>query len=74
LLISDVGMPAMSGWQLAENIKGKYPDMKVALCTGWGDDVSSEKKERYGVGYVLGKPTSMDDLKNLIREVLQSKD
>ena len=73
LMITDVGMPGMSGWQLAEVVKEKYVDLKVAVVTGWGANVSAEEKRKYGVGYVLGKPVSMMDLKNLIREALQSK-
>jgi len=73
LMITDVGMPNMSGWQLAERIKGNYPDMKVVVVTGWGADVSNEEKEKYGVGYVLGKPIGMEKLKHLVGEVLQLK-
>ena len=73
LMITDVGMPNMSGWQLAERIKGKYPEMKVAVVTGWGADVSNEEKEKYGVGYVIGKPIHMVQLKHMVGEVLQFK-
>ena len=73
LMITDVGMPNMSGWQLAERIKGDYPEMKVAVVTGWGGDVSNEEKEKYGVGYVLGKPIDMGQLKHMVGEVLQLK-
>ena len=71
LMITDVGMPNMSGWQLAERIKGNYPEMKVAVVTGWGADVSNEEKEKYGVCYVLGKPMDMEQLKRMVGEVLQ---
>ena len=63
----------MSGWQLAERIKGNFSDMKVAIVTGWGADVSKEEKEQYGVGYVLGKPINMTQLKNMVSEVLELK-
>jgi YesN/AraC family two-component response regulator len=72
-MITDVGMPNMSGWQLAERIKGNYPEMKVAVVTGWGADVSNEEKEKYGVGYVLGKPIDRGQLKHMVGEVLQLK-
>ncbi|MCP4264468.1 MAG: response regulator [Candidatus Brocadiaceae bacterium] len=71
LMITDVGMPNMNGWQLAERIMGRYPDMKIAVITGWGADVSNE--ENYGVDCVFGKPVRMVQLKNLIDRVLQLK-
>ncbi len=73
LMITDIGMPNMSGWQLTEKIKGKYPGMKVAVVTGWGVDVEPEQKAKYEVEYALGKPVDMKKIKNLISEVLQSK-
>ncbi|MCK4792545.1 MAG: response regulator [Desulfobacteraceae bacterium] len=73
LMITDVGMPNMSGWQLTERIRGNYPEMKVAVVTGWGADVSNEEKGKYGVGYVLGKPIDMGQLKHIVGEVLQLK-
>ncbi|MCP5003349.1 MAG: response regulator [Planctomycetes bacterium] len=73
LMISDIGMPNMSGWQLAERIKGNYPNMIVAIVTGWEPNVSSEKKEKYGVSHVLGKPIDLNQLKHLVGEVLQLK-
>ncbi|MEA2038039.1 MAG: response regulator, partial [Nanoarchaeota archaeon] len=73
LMITDIGMPHMSGWQLAKQIKGKYESMKVAVVTGWGNNVPSEQKRENGVGYVLGKPIQMERLKGLIGEVLQMK-
>ncbi len=73
LMITDVGMPNMSGWQLAEKIMGRYPDMKIAAVTGWGMDALAEEKEKYGVAYVLEKPLSMEHLRNLIDQVLRLK-
>ncbi len=71
LLITDIGMPDMNGWQLVERIKENYPEMKVAVVTGWGADVSNEEKEKYGVDKVLGKPIDMMQLKHMVGEVLR---
>lgn len=73
ILVTDVGMPNMSGWQLVEKIKGKYPDMKVAVVTGWGADVFKEEKVKYAIDYFLGKPIHMEQLKRIVGEVLCQK-
>lgn len=73
LMITDIGMPNMSGWQLTEKIKGNFPGMKVVVVTGWDTDISNEDKEKYGIGYVLGKPIDLEQLQNLIAEVMQLK-
>ena len=63
----------MSGWQLAERIRDEYKGNKVAIVTGWGADVTNEMKKKYGVGYVLGKPVRLVDIKNLVGEAIQIK-
>lgn len=73
LVITDIGMPGMSGWQLAEEIRNKGYTTRIAVVTGWGAEVSQEDKEKYNVGYLLGKPILLKDLKALIGEVLQMK-
>ena len=73
LVITDIGMPGMSGWDLALKIKEKFHGkMKVAVLTGWGAQINREKKAAYGVGFVLGKPISLKELKNLILEAVQN--
>ena len=74
ILITDIEMPEMDGWQLAEAIKGEYGNMKVVIVTGWRTDVTNDKKKKYGINYVLGKPIERITLKNLIEDVLRSKE
>ena len=45
-MMTDIGMPNMSGWQLEERIKGKYPGMKVALVTVWVADFKKMRQTR----------------------------
>jgi len=73
LIITDIGMPGLSGWQLAEEIGNQGYSTRIAVLTGWGSEVSQEQKNRYNVGYVLGKPVEIKELKALIGEVLQMK-
>ncbi len=70
LVITDIGMPEMNGWQLAEIIKEKYSGkMKVAVISGWGSQIKEEEKIRNGVIYVLSKPFNLSQLQNLIEKV-----
>jgi len=73
LMITDIGMPNMNGWQLIEKIKGKYPEMKIAILTGWEDSIEPEQKTKFGVKYILKKPILMDKLKNVIGEIMLMK-
>ncbi|MCW9035885.1 MAG: ATP-binding protein [Rhodospirillales bacterium] len=74
LVFSDVVMPnGMSGWVLIEEIKEKWPDMKLMLATGW-----DEENEGKNNGTLLGvpllrKPYSRKKLASAIRQVLDTQ-
>lgn len=71
LLISDVGMPGMSGWQLATKVKDKYKFLTIAIVTGHDTDDFSEQKDDFGVSYVLGKPLTSKELKDIINKTIK---
>ena len=73
LVITDIGMPQMSGWQLADIIKEKFKGrMKVAVVSGWGNQIEDAKKIEHGVEYVLSKPFRIEQLEKLLGAVAQS--
>jgi CheY-like chemotaxis protein len=62
-------MPKMNGWQLIEKINELYRDkLKVALITGWGDQITESQKKQYKIDYVLSKPVKLSQLKKLIND------
>jgi PAS domain S-box-containing protein len=66
IMITDIGMPKMNGWQLASAIKDKYPSMQIVVLTGWGADVDEHEMAKYGVKHVLGKPIDSSAILDLI--------
>jgi CheY-like chemotaxis protein len=61
LLISDIKMPRMNGYQLVEAGKALRPDMKVLLMTGYAQDPIPDSMTRAGIR-VLYKPFNVDEL------------
>jgi PAS domain S-box-containing protein len=62
LIISDVGMPGMNGWELAEQVHSQQPGLAVVLATGWGAAIDPEDARAHGIRAVLAKPYRMADL------------
>jgi signal transduction histidine kinase/CheY-like chemotaxis protein len=68
-VLTDLGMPDLSGWQVAEAVKQRHPNLPVVLITGWQDQVIAEAEQRRFVDAVLTKPSRLEDLLRVIREL-----
>ena len=71
LVFTDLGMPGMSGWQVAEGIKEIKPATPVVLMTGWGASVDEQKLAESRIDMVLAKPVKMEELSSIISSVLK---
>jgi CheY-like chemotaxis protein len=68
-VFTDVGMPGMSGWELARAIRQKNKKVPVAIITGWGEAVSTSEREDAQVDWVLSKPFSMAQIGDIAQEI-----
>jgi PAS domain S-box-containing protein len=73
IVLTDLRMPEMSGWEVAKAIKGIDPNTTVLLITGWGGETEEEKLKGSGVDGVVTKPVRVGDLLNLVSGIIQSK-
>jgi signal transduction histidine kinase/ActR/RegA family two-component response regulator len=65
-VFTDVGMPGMSGWELARAIRERNDNIPLAVITGWGDAVSSTEQVEAGVDWVVAKPFSIDSITEIV--------
>src|ERR1043165_3541481 len=65
----DVGMPGMSGWELAREIRVINQRIPIAVITGWGEAVGSHEKKAAGVDWVVAKPFTADRIAELVRDI-----
>ncbi|MCD4784485.1 MAG: response regulator [Candidatus Eremiobacteraeota bacterium] len=70
LLLTDLGMPGMSGNQLSVEAKELWPDMPIILATGWESRIDRNKLKEYKIDYVVGKPFQFNEIINVILESL----
>ena len=68
LLISDIGMPQMDGYQLINAVRQRNGvDRIVAIAlTGYGRASDAQRASEVGFDAHLSKPTSVDDFKRLV--------
>jgi len=70
LVLSDLSMPGMSGWDVAAACQDRFPTVPVGLMTGWGDQLDPEELARHRVRFVLTKPFVVDDVLRAIAGAL----
>ena len=68
IVISDYQMPDLTGYEIAEIIKDKYPKVKVYISSGYHNILSDEKMSKYGVCGLLDKPFKMDELRDILKD------
>ena len=73
LIILDLMMPAMNGYEAFKEIKAMDPCSKIILCTGYVADDSVQEMLNSGVKGLLKKPYRIEDLSRAVRLVLDEQ-
>jgi signal transduction histidine kinase/DNA-binding response OmpR family regulator len=71
LVITDLSLPGMSGFDIARNVKTIDPHVPVVLLSGWAIQQDSSEARNAGIDYVLGKPCTIDALLGLVQNALR---
>jgi PAS domain S-box-containing protein len=70
LVLTDLGMPVVSGWEIAKRAKEKNRKTPVVMITGWGAQYEDDDLVSRGVDLMLSKPLSWDKLLTSIEKML----
>ena len=73
LVITNVGMPEMSGWDVAEQLRARDPNVPVIFITGWGlQEEDQARCRRLGISALLFKPVPPPELHRKVQVALAS--
>ncbi|MDH4222483.1 MAG: response regulator [candidate division Zixibacteria bacterium] len=72
IVITDLGMPGISGWEVARRVKEKDPSRKVIVISGWGASLEEGHSLEVYVDQVLSKPFHLEQVKKVIAEVMSN--
>jgi CheY-like chemotaxis protein len=66
LVFTDLGMPGISGWDVAREVKTIREETLVALVTGWDVQYQRENIEQYRIDFILHKPFQVSNIMDVV--------
>ncbi|WP_413990900.1 response regulator [Labrys okinawensis] len=69
LMVTDIGLPGMSGWDLARRARESRPALKILFLTGYENEQSPEL-DRDGSHDVMAKPFDMSAFEAKITDMM----
>jgi two-component system, NtrC family, response regulator AtoC len=67
IVMTDIRMPQMSGMELLERIKARFPETQVILFTGYASVDDAVKAIKQGAFYYVEKPLTPDKLLSVVK-------
>lgn len=72
LVVTDIGMPFMDGYELCRELKKLNPKLPVIISSGFGDAVVSSQMINEDVAGMISKPYSLQQLQSVLKRVLEA--
>lgn len=72
-VFSDINMPGMSGLELLEVIKTRFPLIQVSMISAYGDNENYDKAMNSGAKGFFTKPVDFEKLKLEIAEMVNNQ-
>ena len=74
ILFTDIRMPDQDGLTMLAGLRSEFPDMQVAVLTGYRDFSYAQEAIRLGVTPFLLKPSRMDEIDEALTEMVHRLD
>ena len=69
-IFSDINMPGMTGLELLQQVKEKFPNIKISMISAYGDKDNYEKAIDSGAKEFFTKPIDFASLKQEIKGLM----
>jgi CheY-like chemotaxis protein len=69
VVFTDIGMPEMSGWELASEIRKRSETIPLAIVSGWADAISCDARQAIKADWVVSKPFDIGIIAGIANEV-----
>ena len=73
-ILTDLGMPDLSGWEVAEQISRVQPRTPIILMTGWAAQLDPDRIYESPVDFLLPKPFRSEELLETVSQALELRE
>ncbi|MGO8697986.1 MAG: response regulator [Limisphaerales bacterium] len=73
LVVLDLGMPGLGGWECLKQLKSLRPQLPIVITTGYVGEDLRERVRQEGATELLTKPYPMESLTRRVRQILDSE-
>ena len=70
LLITDICMPGISGFDVIEKVKQQTPNTEIVVMTAYGSSENRENAMQKGARYYIEKPFEIKEIKKIVMDIL----
>ncbi|MBD3170651.1 MAG: response regulator [candidate division Zixibacteria bacterium] len=74
MVFTDLGMPEVTGWDVAQEVKSVDENMPVVLISGWGAQLEDDVLENSSIDFVVAKPFHLDKIVDLINRAFKLRE
>ena len=71
LVMTDIGMPIMDGYELFQELKNMNPELPIIVSSGYGDAEVSSRIDIYSIAGIISKPYGPDQLREVLKRALE---
>lgn len=72
LVLTDISMPEMNGWEFCLQARSLYPDLMLGIMTGWGATEQAQL-DAHGVSFVVLKPFNIRELQTQVLMIFRER-
>lgn len=73
VILADIRMEKVSGMDVLEKAKSRYPDTQVIMITGYASIDSAIESIKKGAFHYIAKPFKLDEVRSTVREAIEKK-
>ena len=74
VVFTDIGLPGLTGWNVAHVVRQTDPTVAIIAVTGWGKNFAHGQRQASDVDMVLTKPFTIQELRGILNRAIRVRD